>query len=186
MKILSLLPMTTAMMLWLVSAGALAACPPLLDHSFRKLHSSEEISLCAAAEARALLVVNTASHCGFTPQFKSLEALHQARSADGLVIVGFPSDDFNQEAASEAETAKVCYVNNGVSFTMTAPIGVRGEGAHPLFAELAERTEAPGWNFNKYLVDPATGEVLHFQSRVAPDDPALLGEIDRLLGASGS
>ena len=152
----------------MVPGLALAGCPDYLDHSFTRLHSSDTFSLCEAAGSRAILLVNTASHCGFTPQFKDLETLHEQYGQNGLTIVGFPSNDFNQEAGSEQETAKICYVNNGVTFTMVSPLSVKGESAHPLFRYLAAQTEAPNWNFNKYLIDPANGSVTHFDSQAKP------------------
>ena len=165
----------------LTSGLANASCPQELDHTFTKLHSSESYSLCDAASAPAILVVNTASHCGFTPQFQGLETLHQTYAKDGLVIVGFPSNDFNQEAATEAETAKICYINNGVTFTMTSPVSVKGSSAHPLFQHLAEQTRSPNWNFNKYLINTKTGEVVHFGSQAKPQDPAITKQIEALL-----
>ena len=156
-------------------------CPQELNHNFRKLHSSEEFSLCQVASAPVLLIVNTASHCGFTPQFQDLEKLHQTYGENGLVIIGFPSNDFNQAAQSEAEAAKICYVNNGVSFTMASPIAVKSQNAHPLFRYLADETQPPSWNFNKYLVNTRTGEVLHFGSQVQPQDAAITDKIEALL-----
>jgi glutathione peroxidase len=150
-----------------------AQCPSFLDHQFKRLHSSEVVNLCQETAGRHVLIVNTASHCGFTPQFEGLEALHQKYRDRGLVVIGFPSNDFRQEADEEAETAEVCFVNYGVTFTMLAPSGVKGEGANPVFRELGARAGEPGWNFNKYLVS-ADGEIVRrFGSRVAPSSPEL-------------
>jgi glutathione peroxidase len=96
-------------------------------------------------------------------------------------VIGFSSDDFRQEAADEAETAKVCYVNYGVTFDMYAQVHVRGEDAHPLFRELARQSEAPGWNFYKYLVDREGKVVAAFPSGTAPDDKTLRAAIEKLL-----
>lgn len=157
------------------------SCPAFLDHDYRRLHSAESVNLCDAFSGQPLLVVNTASHCGFTGQFEQLEALHQRYQERGLAVVGFASNDFNQEAASEEEAASVCYENFGVTFTMVAPTGVRGEQANPLFRELARQTQAPGWNFNKYLVS-AEGQVTqHFDSQVAPDSEELTRQVEVLL-----
>ena len=108
------------------SATAPAACPGFLDQEFTRLRSAERLNLCKAFAGKPLLIVNTASHCGFTGQFEGLEALYQKYRARGLVVVGFPSDDFHQEAASEAEAAEVCFVNYGVKFPMLAPSVVTG------------------------------------------------------------
>ncbi|RPI15762.1 MAG: glutathione peroxidase [Lysobacterales bacterium] len=162
------------------SAGA-ADCPAFLDHEFQRLHSSERVNLCASYAGKPMLIVNTASHCGFTPQFKGLEALHRKYGERGLVVVGFPSNDFDQEAASQAETAEVCYRNFGVTFTMVAPSPVKGPDANPVFKELARQSREPGWNFSKYLVRPDGTVAGAFGSRVAPDSPELGEAIEQLL-----
>jgi glutathione peroxidase len=172
--------LTTALLL-AGTASASAPCPAFLDHDFRKLHSSDSINLCSAYAGKPLLIVNTASHCGYTPQFKGLEALHRKYRERGLVVVGFPSDDFNQEAKDQAETADVCYINYGVTFTMLAPSSVKGKGANPVFQELDRRSGEPTWNFNKYLVGADGKVVQHFDSRVRPDSPELQQAIEKLL-----
>jgi glutathione peroxidase len=156
-------------------------CPDYFNHDVKKLRSDETINLCETVKGKAVLVVNTASHCGFTPQFKGLEALHQEYRDKGLVVLGFPSNDFRQEAKTEEETAKVCYINYGVTFTMLSPVTVKGADAHPLFKELARQTEAPGWNFNKYVVD-ASGQVKkHFGSSTGPASDVLREAIEQAL-----
>lgn len=168
--------------LLLVGNVALAAdCPAFLDHEFQKLHSSQNVNLCAAYAGKPLLIVNTASHCGYTKQFKGLEALHRKYQARGLVVVGFPSNDFRQEALDEAETADVCYVNYGVTFTMLSPSAVTGRAANPVFQELGRRSDAPSWNFNKYLVGADGKVVQHFDSGVRPDSVELQQAIEQLL-----
>jgi glutathione peroxidase len=163
------------------TAAAAASCPAFLDHEFKKLHSSAAVNLCSAYAGKPLLIVNTASHCGYTPQFKGLEALHRKYKGRGLVVVGFPSDDFNQEAKDQAETADICYINYGVTFTMLAPSSVTGKDANPVFQELDRRTREPTWNFNKYLVSADGKRVQHFDSDVAPDSPKLATAIEQLL-----
>lgn len=157
------------------------ACPAFLDHDFRKLHSSQQVNLCEAFAGKPMLIVNTASHCGFTPQFTGLEAVHDKYKDKGLAVVGFSSDDFNQEAKDEAEAAEICVQNFGVSFTMIAPQSVKGAAANPVFKELARQTREPSWNFNKYLVSADGKTVKHFESRVAPDSPEFTAAIESML-----
>lgn len=160
---------------------ATAGCPAHLNHEFRKLHSDESINLCEALNGRPALIVNTASHCGFTPQFEGLEALHERYGEKGLVVLGFPSDDFRQAARDEKKAAEVCYKNYGVTFTMLAPIKVRGNDAHPLFGELARQSSAPGWNFNKYVVDRDGRVIEHFGSMTGPESRRMRKAIERVL-----
>lgn len=165
-------------------AGPVAAeqCPAVLTHELPKLRSKETIDLCKQFQGKALVVVNTASFCGFAPQFKGLEALYQRYKNDGLVVLGVPSDDFFQESDDAAETAEVCYVNYGVTFPMTQPQPVRGSDAIPLFKELAKQAGgAPRWNFYKYVVDRNGKVVDYFSSKVEPDDPKLIGAVEKAL-----
>jgi glutathione peroxidase len=161
--------------------SALAACPDYLDHSMRKLHSKEAVNFCQAFGNKPMLIVNTASHCGYTPQFKGLEALYNKYREQGLVVVGFASDDFRQEARDEASAAEVCYVNYGVTFTMIAPSHVKGAEANPVFQALNSQSQPPGWNFNKYLVDASGKVVQHFGSNTKPDSKVLEEAIESIL-----
>jgi glutathione peroxidase len=174
------LMMTTTLFL-AGTAAAKASCPAFLDHEFKKLHSSGSVNLCSAYAGKPLLIVNTASHCGYTPQFKGLEALHRKYQDRGLVVVGFPSDAFNQEAKDEAKTADICYVNYGVTFTMLAPSVITGTKANPIFRELNRRAGEPSWNFNKYLVSADGKLVQRFDSNVTPDSPQLTRAVEKLL-----
>ncbi len=156
------------------------ACIDWLDHDMGRLNSTEQHDLCALTAGKTVLVVNTASFCGFTPQFEGLEALYQRYKDEGLMILGFPSDDFNQESDSAAETAEVCFINYGVTFPMTSVIKVKGADAHPIFQKLHVKGE-PQWNFNKYLVSKS-GEVLaHYGSTVDPDSATLIQAIEQQL-----
>lgn len=169
----------SAAFLW--STARAEECPEFLDHDFRKLHSSETINLCQQFAGKPLLIVNTASHCGFTPQFKGLESLHRKYEDRGLVVLGFPSNDFRQEADNEEKTAQVCYINYGVTFTMMAPISVTGTDVHPLFRELASQSSQPNWNFNKYLVSPSGKVVEHFDTGTTPESSPVIRSIESLL-----
>lgn len=157
------------------------ANPTLLEHSMRRLHSNEEVMLRERYAGKALLIVNTASFCGFTGQFAKLEALHRSYKDRGLAVIGFPSDDFRQEADDESKTAEVCFVNYGVTFDMYSPIKVRGDNAHPLFRALAAQSAPPRWNFYKYVVDREGRVVGRFSSMVEPDSAELREAIEKVL-----
>lgn len=129
-----------------------------------------------------VLIVNTASRCGYTRQYDGLEKLYRDKKDDGLVVLGFPANQFmGQEPGTNEEIAEFCRANYGVTFPMFEKIVVKGEGTHPLYQRLTELSQAPGWNFNKYLVDRDGNLVMHFPSGVEPSDPKLVAEIDRLL-----
>lgn len=146
-----------------------ANCEGLLNFESKKLHSSQTINFCDNFKDKTLLVVNTASQCGFTPQFKQLESLYQKYKDQGLEIIGFPSNDFRQEHKTEAETASVCFKNFGVSFTMLSPSSVKGKNKNAFFQHLVDRTgKEPSWNFNKYLISKDHLSIEHFGSNVQP------------------
>jgi len=156
-------------------------CPAYLSEDVRKLRSSEQINLCERFAGKPLLIVNTASRCGFTPQFEGLEALHQRYKDKGLTVVGVPSNDFRQAASDEETAAKVCYVNYGVTFTMLSQQKVRGPDAHPMFLELGRQAGEPTWNFNKYLVDRDGNVIERFDSRVEPMSETLRAAVEAIL-----
>jgi glutathione peroxidase len=163
------------------AAPAAQSCPAFLDQDFRKLHSSDKVNLCKVSAGKPMLIINTASNCGFTPQYKSLEALHQKYKARGLTVVGFASNDFNQESKDEAKSAEICFLNNGVTFTVLSDTHVKGADANPVFKELIKQSSEPKWNFNKYLVT-ADGKVAkYFPSAVTPDSAEFTAEIEKLL-----
>jgi glutathione peroxidase len=155
-------------------------CDDFTNVDIRKLRSKESINLCEFKN-KPLLIVNTASNCGFTPQFESLEKLHKTYKDEGLVILGFPSDDFFQEEDNEKETAKVCFINYGVTFPMFATSEVRGSDANPIFKHLNEQTSSPNWNFYKYLVSADRKTILRFNSKVKPDSPKMIKAVENSL-----
>jgi glutathione peroxidase len=163
--------------------AASVACPALLNHTVPRLQDGKPQSLCQHA-GKVLLVVNTASYCGFTSQFEGLEALNAKYGARGLVVLGFPSNDFRQEDADAKKTAEVCFNTYGVKFPMFAKTVVVGPQANPLHAALAQPTgKAPAWNFHKYLVDRQGKPLAAYASNVKPGDPALVAAIEKALAA---
>jgi glutathione peroxidase len=176
---------------WLTAAGAMAAtpepvaageCPTLLKKSFRRLQDESPQNLCQY-RGKVLLVVNTASYCGFTSQYEGLEKLFAEQSARGLVILGFPSNDFGrQEPGNSKEIADFCYNTYGVKFPMFEKSSVTGPGANPLFKDLTAATgKAPQWNFHKYLIG-RNGEVLaSYPSATEPSNPKLVADLQRAL-----
>lgn len=178
----------------LVLAGAVIAspsqaaqCGEILGHSMQQLNTRESVDLCDSFKGKTLLVVNTASKCGFTKQFEGLEALYQQYKDKGLVVLGFPSDSFMQEYDDAEKTAEVCYLTYGVKFPMFASSKVRGDEANPVFKALIAKTgESPSWNFNKYLVSADEQTVKHFGSRTAPDDKGFIAELEKMLSANAA
>ena len=163
-----------------------ASCPDFLNHSMRQLASTESIQFCEAYEGKALLIVNTASYCGYTPQFEGLEAVHQKYQNDGLVVLGFSSDDFFQEDNDEGDAAEVCFEKYEVSFPVLATSAVRGNDANPVFKGLGEAAGYPRWNFNKYVVSSDGKIVGHFSSGVKPDSEELQTAIRAALPSAQS
>ncbi|WP_440054033.1 glutathione peroxidase [Pseudoalteromonas sp. T1lg65] len=155
-------------------------CDDFTNVELRKLRSSDSINLCEFKD-KPLLIVNTASNCGFTGQFEGLEKLHQKYKDKGLVVLGFPSDDFFQEEDDEKATAEVCFINYGVTFNMMSTSPVRGSDANPVFKHLNEKTSSPNWNFYKYLVSADRQSIQRFNSRVEPMSEELTTAIEKLL-----
>ena len=178
----------SASILLFLAGGAMAqgtpaaACPALLQHSFNRLQDEKPQPLCQYA-GKVLLVVNTASYCGFTSQYEGLEALHAKYAKQGLVVMGFPSNDFGQqEPDANAKIADFCFNTYAVRFPMFAKTAVVGPGANPLFVSLAQATgKAPGWNFHKYLIDRQGRPVASFASEVKPGDRGLQAGIESAL-----
>jgi len=169
------------------ASQAAPACPALLQQTQPRLQDEEPVNLCDYA-GKVVLVVNTASYCGFTPQYKSLEELHERYRDRGLVVLGFPSNDFSQEPGSSAEIAEFCENTFGVRFPMFAKSHVtagKGGPVNPLFVALQQRSgQAPKWNFHKYLISRSGELVLSQASAVDPKDPAFLRELEKLIKAN--
>lgn len=156
-------------------------CPDWLDTNVKKLRSNDTINLCELKQDKVLLIVNTASACGFTPQFEDLEKLYQKYQEKGLEIIGFPSDSFWQEHDDAEKTAEICHINYGVTFTMLNSTDVRGNQANSVFTHLAKEKGAPKWNFYKYLVG-RDGEVIDwYNSRTKPYDQKIIQAIEYAL-----
>ncbi|MFY9316190.1 MAG: glutathione peroxidase [Burkholderiales bacterium] len=163
-----------------------ADCPPLLDAALPTLSDDKPESICQY-RGKVLLVVNTASQCGYTPQYEGLEKLYRRYKDRGLVVLGFPSNDFGgQEPGSNREIAKFCEANYGVSFPMFTKTRVARGDVNAFYSKLAKATgTAPGWNFHKYLVDRSGTRAQSFATKIEPSDPKLVKEIERLLAEKG-
>ncbi len=162
------------------SASARAAGGGVLRGTYTRLDGRRDDL--ARYRGDVVLVVNTATECGYTPQLEGLQALYRRHRSDGLVVLGFPANDFaGQEPRSNDEIAEFCEANYGVTFPMFAKSVVTGEGANPLFRRLSAAAGAPEWNFNKYLVDRRGRVVARFGAGAEPDAPELVKRLDALL-----
>ena len=163
-------------------AKASATCAPLLQHRFDRLQDEKPQSLCQYA-GQVVLVVNTASFCGFTGQYEGLEALYARYQGRGLVVLGFPSNNFGrQEPGNNQAIADFCENTFGVKFPMFSKTNVVGRDANPLYRQLATRTgQSPQWNFHKYLIGRDGQTVRSFGSAVEPNNPDLIKDIERFL-----
>jgi len=175
----NLRPLAAALLL--APGLAAAACPTLLDQRVTTLKGQPD-NLCKY-EGKVVLVVNTASYCGYTPQYEGLEALYQKYQGQGLVVLGFPSNDFGkQEPGTNAEVADFCERTYKVKFPMYEKTVVAGADANPLYKGLAAKTgEAPKWNFHKYVLNRKGEPVGSFNSKVKPDDPKLVEAVENAL-----
>jgi glutathione peroxidase len=164
--------------LFFSASSAMAACPALLDRNLDTILEKPQ-SLCEYA-GKVVLVVNTASECGYTPQYEGLEALYKKYRSRGFVVLGFPSNDFGgQEPGANKDIAAFCVNQYAIDFPMFAKTELK---KNPLYADLVKATGAsPRWNFHKYLVDRTGSKVLSFDTRVAPDDAKLGAAIEAFL-----
>ncbi|CAE6950466.1 Belongs to the glutathione peroxidase family [Vibrio sp. B1FLJ16] len=166
----------------LSSCAFASGCPDILQGKQRLLNSSEEIDLCESFKGKTLLVVNTASQCGFTPQFEQLEALYQTYKDKNFTVVGFPSNDFKQDKGTEENSAKICYLDYGVTFPMMARSSVTGASANPVFSEISQQAGvSPRWNFYKFLIDKEGNVIATFPSSTSPTSTTLTDMIEQHL-----
>ena len=177
----------SGILLWaaLGSSSVLAApvCPASLNITLPRLQDEKPQSLCQY-EGKVILVVNTASYCGFTYQYKALEAVHAKYQPEGLVVLGFPSNDFAQEKGSDKEIAEFCENTFGVKFPMFSASHVKGDQANPFFKSLfAQGATPPRWNFYKYLVGRDGKLIDSYNSTVEPDGKSLTNAIEKALKA---
>ena len=161
-----------------------ATCAPLLNHSVRQLAGDQVDRLCEIYKGQVVMIVNTASKCGFTPQFDGLETLYRKYKDRGFTVLGFPSKDFgNQEYGTEQETADFCRLTYGVQFPMYATTNAKKGKANPLFKGLAEAADGdyPSWNFHKYILDRNGNLIGSFGSFTGPSSKRLARVIEGAL-----
>ena len=172
------------LLLLLGSGAASAACPDYFNVEMRELNNTQRHNLCQLTEGKVVLVVNTASYCGYSGQFRDLEALYQSYKDKGLMVLGFPSNDFWQEAGNENKTAEVCRRDYGVTFPMFNRVSVRGADAVPLFKGPAAAADgdAPNWNFHKYLVGRDGKLIASYGANQDPGADPLLAAVKLALG----
>lgn len=159
-----------------------AVCPAILQHEFLRLQDDAPQKLCQYA-GKVVLVVNTASFCGYTSQYEGLEALYAKYQGKGLVVLGFPSNEFGeQEPGSAKEIADFCFNTYGVKFPMFAKSQVAGAKKNPLYVELTKATKAePQWNFSKYLIDRQGKVLANYSSKVEPQSKTLVAAVEKAL-----
>jgi len=163
--------------------AAVEHCPALLNFNFKRLQDDVPQDLCQYA-GNVVLVVNTASYCGYTGQYEGLEQLYAKYKDQGLVVLGFPSNDFSQEPGSNAEIADFCYNTYAVKFPMFSKSSVRGKDANPMYALLASISGAsPTWNFFKYLIGRDGHLVSSLSSHTKPEDSVLVDAIEKALAS---
>lgn len=164
-----------------LTVSAKDACPSLLNHEFMRLPSGKTENLCQY-QGKVILVVNTASRCGFTPQFDGLQKIYQEYKGKGFMVLGFPSNDFNQELAEGKQIADFCRLNYGVDFPMYEKTRVKGTSANPFFKALTKASgEEPMWNFHKYLITRDGATVIPLLSRIDPESREMRTKIEAML-----
>jgi len=170
-------------LLLMTLSTSVSADESLLDQDFRRLASDETVNLAEEYGGKVLLVVNTASKCGNTPQYDGLEKLYQDYGDDGLVVLGFPSNDFmGQEPGTEEQIQEFCRLTYKVRFPMFEKVTVKEGAAHPFYDQLAAKAGTyPTWNFHKYLIGRDGQLISEFSPRTQPDDENLVGAIKAAL-----
>jgi glutathione peroxidase len=174
---------TIGAVLLLTTISSLASDAVLLDYDFRRLASEDVVNLSDAYSDKVILVVNTASKCGNTPQYDGLEKLYQEYEEQGLVVLGFPSNDFmGQEPGTEEEIQDFCRLTYKVKFPMFEKVVVKQGEAHPFYDELATAAGTyPTWNFHKYLIGRDGRLITEFSPRTKPYDDKIISEIESAL-----
>lgn len=174
---------TLILILAMLASPAWSCNSTLLDQDFRRLAQPETENLCEAYSGKVLLIVNTASNCGYTPQYEGLEQLYRQYQRQGLVVLGFPSNDFmEQEPGTESEIQNFCRLNYGVQFPMFEKITVKQAQAHPFYHQLAALSGTyPSWNFHKYLIGRDGKLITQFSPQTRPFDPAVVTAIEQAL-----
>jgi glutathione peroxidase len=169
--------------LLMTAATTMAADTGLLNQDFRRLASDDVVNLEEAYSGKVLLVVNTASKCGNTPQYDGLEKLYQEYGEEGLVVLGFPSNDFfGQEPGTEEQIQEFCRLTYKVKFPMFEKVTVKEGEAHPFFDQLAAAAGTyPTWNFHKYLIGRDGKVITQFSPRTQPYDDKVIAEIESAL-----
>ena len=174
----------TGLLFIVIASVSTASEASVLDHEFRRLASDEVVNLGEKYRGKVLLVVNTASKCGNTPQYDGLEKLYQQYGNDGLVVLGFPSNDFfGQEPGTEEQIQEFCRLTYKVKFPMFEKITVKKGEAHPFFERLAKDAGTyPTWNFHKFLIGRDGEVIAEFSPRTQPYDEKLVASIEAALG----
>ncbi len=179
------IPLISLLLAGLLTATSATSAAGLLDHSFRPLAGKTPVHLSQAYAGNVVLVVNTASKCGFTPQFEALEAMHAKYKGKGFAVLGFPSGDFKaQEFEDEKQIQEFCTLTYGVKFPMFEKVHVVGDQTTPLYQGLAQAAgEAPKWNFHKYLIGRDGKLVASYGSTTRPDAAVVIAAIEQALKA---
>ncbi len=168
-----------------LSSVSVMAKVDVLDHKYRTLAGKEQVNLKKAYAGKVVLVVNTASKCGYTPQFEALEALNAKYAAQGFAVIGFPSNDFmGQDPGSEKEIKDFCTLTYGVKFTMFEKVHVKGNETTPFYLDLKAVTgDVPAWNFHKFLIDRKGNVIGSFPSKIKPDDAQIVSKIEAAIAS---